>query len=86
MTLAPIGYKLGCGQKTTDFSTNLQVCSPRPQDLDKELNGPDSHLFDIVEPRHPCAGGLTIEDIQRRLTQYVTSGPSISTSCAVNIT
>ncbi|KAI9751874.1 MAG: hypothetical protein M4579_005856 [Chaenotheca gracillima] len=29
----------------------------------------DSHLFDIVEPRHPCAGGLTMEDIQRRLTQ-----------------
>ncbi|KAI9789392.1 MAG: late secretory pathway protein avl9 [Peltula sp. TS41687] len=31
----------------------------------------DSHLFDIVEPRHPCAGGLTIEDIQRRLAQQV---------------
>ena len=32
----------------------------------------DSHLFDIVEPRHPCAGGLTIEDVQRRLAQSVT--------------
>lgn len=31
----------------------------------------DSHLFDIVEPRHPCAGGLTIEDVQRRLTTQV---------------
>ncbi|KAK4130535.1 hypothetical protein BT67DRAFT_464947 [Trichocladium antarcticum] len=31
----------------------------------------DSHLFDIVEPRHPCAGGLTIDDIQRRITQQV---------------
>ena len=31
----------------------------------------DSHLFDIVEPRHPCAGGLTIEDVQRRLAQQV---------------
>ncbi|KAI9798510.1 MAG: late secretory pathway protein avl9 [Piccolia ochrophora] len=31
----------------------------------------DSHLFDIVEPRHPCAGGLTVEDIQRRLSQQV---------------
>jgi len=31
----------------------------------------DSHLFDIVEPRHPCAGGLTIEDVQRRLTAQV---------------
>ncbi|KAI9753623.1 MAG: late secretory pathway protein avl9 [Lichina confinis] len=31
----------------------------------------DSHLFDIVEPRHPCAGALTIEDIQRRLSQQI---------------
>jgi hypothetical protein len=31
----------------------------------------DSHLFDIVEPRHPCAGGLTIEDVQRRLASQV---------------
>ena len=31
----------------------------------------DSHLFDIVEPRHPCAGGLTIEDVQRRLATQV---------------
>lgn len=30
-----------------------------------------SHLFDIVEPRHPCAGGLTIEDVQRRLATQV---------------
>ncbi|KZF23456.1 hypothetical protein L228DRAFT_267461 [Xylona heveae TC161] len=30
-----------------------------------------SHLFDIVEPRHPCAGGLTIEDVQRRLAHQV---------------
>lgn len=31
----------------------------------------DSQLFDIVEPRHPCAGGLTIEDVQRRLATQV---------------
>ncbi|KAL1305307.1 hypothetical protein AAFC00_002210 [Neodothiora populina] len=31
----------------------------------------DSHLFDIIEPRHPCAGGLTMEDVQRRLAQQV---------------
>lgn len=31
----------------------------------------EPHLFDIIEPRHPCAGGLTVEDIQRRLAQYV---------------
>ena len=27
----------------------------------------DSPLFDIVEPRHPTAGGLNIEDVQRRV-------------------
>lgn len=31
----------------------------------------DSLLFSIVEPRHPYAGGLTIDDIQRRLAQQV---------------
>jgi hypothetical protein len=36
----------------------------------KMLIGPDSHIFDIVDPKHPCSGGLTVEDIQRRLAQY----------------
>ncbi|KAK5073321.1 hypothetical protein LTR70_010392 [Exophiala xenobiotica] len=27
----------------------------------------DANIFDIVEPRHPTAGGLNIEDVQRRL-------------------
>lgn len=31
----------------------------------------DALLFSIVEPRHPSAGALNIEDIQRRLTQQV---------------
>lgn len=31
----------------------------------------DSHLFDIVDPKHPCAGGLTMEDVQRRIADQV---------------
>ncbi|ORY65488.1 transport protein Avl9-domain-containing protein [Pseudomassariella vexata] len=31
----------------------------------------ESHLFDIVEPKHPCAGGLTIDDVSRRIQQQV---------------
>ncbi|KAE9973683.1 hypothetical protein BLS_003471 [Venturia inaequalis] len=31
----------------------------------------DSHIFDIVEPNHPCTGGLSIEDVQRRLASQV---------------
>lgn len=30
-----------------------------------------SSLFDIVEPKHPTAGGLSVEDVQRRLAQQV---------------
>ncbi|KAF2650824.1 LAlv9 family protein-like protein [Lophiostoma macrostomum CBS 122681] len=32
----------------------------------------DSHLFDIVDPKHPCSGGLSIEDVQRRLAHLFT--------------
>ncbi|KAJ5135426.1 Late secretory pathway protein AVL9 [Penicillium bovifimosum] len=31
----------------------------------------DALLFSITEPRHPSAGGLTMDDIQRRLSQQV---------------
>lgn len=29
----------------------------------------DNRIFDIIEPRHPTAGGLSVEDVQRRLQQ-----------------
>lgn len=35
------------------------------------LRTTDAHLFDIVEPRHPTAGALTVDDIQRRITQQI---------------
>lgn len=31
----------------------------------------DTHLFDIVEPRHPTTGNLSLEDIQRRLALQI---------------
>lgn len=31
----------------------------------------DSGLFAVSEPKHPCAGGLSIEDVQRRLAEQV---------------
>lgn len=31
----------------------------------------DTNLFDVVEPRHPTAGNLSIEDIQRRLNLQI---------------
>jgi hypothetical protein len=38
----------------------------------------DSHLFDIVDPKHPFSGGLTVEDVQRRLAQYVSLSSLVS--------
>jgi hypothetical protein len=29
----------------------------------------DNRIFDMIEPRHPTAGGLNVEDVQRRLQQ-----------------
>ncbi|KAG9788071.1 hypothetical protein KCU88_g2000, partial [Aureobasidium melanogenum] len=31
----------------------------------------NNRIFDVVEPRHPTAGGLSVEDVQRRLQQTV---------------
>lgn len=31
----------------------------------------DSNLFAVSEPKHPCAGGLTIDDVQRRIAEQV---------------
>lgn len=31
----------------------------------------DSNLFAVSEPRHPCAGGLNIEDVQRRVAEQI---------------
>ncbi|MCJ1351719.1 MAG: late secretory pathway protein avl9 [Icmadophila ericetorum] len=31
----------------------------------------DSNIFDIVEPKHPTAGGLSIDDINRRIAQQI---------------
>ncbi|GFF26527.1 mitogen-activated protein kinase hog1 [Aspergillus lentulus] len=51
-----------------DFLAHWQTTSNYA--LFKRLTS-DALLFSIVEPRHPCAGGLTIEDVQRRLSQQV---------------
>ncbi|RAO66081.1 uncharacterized protein BHQ10_002093 [Talaromyces amestolkiae] len=52
----------------TDFVTHWQT-TPNYA-LFNQLTS-DALLFSIVEPRHPYAGGLTIDDIQRRLAQQV---------------
>ncbi|QGA15299.1 hypothetical protein EYB26_002956 [Talaromyces marneffei] len=60
------------GDPTLDFNTDFVAHwqTTRNYALFHRLTS-DALLFSIVEPRHPYAGGLTIDDIQRRLAQQV---------------
>lgn len=59
------------GDPSTDFGHNFLEAWRRTENYRIWDKNTDSHLFDIVEPRHPCAGGLTIDDVQRRLAAQV---------------
>jgi hypothetical protein len=59
------------GDPSADFSPDFIDAWSRTENFAIWNAHTDSHLFDIVEPKHPCAGGLTIDDIQRRITQQV---------------
>lgn len=52
----------------TEFLTQWQATSNYA--LFSRLTS-DALLFSITEPRHPNAGGLTMEDVQRRISQQV---------------
>lgn len=59
------------GDPSNDFGTDWIEAWSRSENYRIWDRYTDSHLFDIVEPKHPCAGGLTIEDVQRRLSEQV---------------
>lgn len=59
------------GDPSHDFGPDFVEAWSRTENFRIWNTHTDSHLFDIVEPKHPCAGGLTIDDIQRRITQQV---------------
>ncbi|KAK4099325.1 hypothetical protein N658DRAFT_453388, partial [Parathielavia hyrcaniae] len=59
------------GDPSLDFGADFVDAWSRAENYRIWNANTDSHLFDIVEPKHPCAGGLTIDDIQRRITQQV---------------
>jgi hypothetical protein len=59
------------GDPSSDFSADFLAAWQQTRNFELWHKHTDSHLFDIIEPQHPCAGGLTIEDIQRRLAQCV---------------
>jgi hypothetical protein len=59
------------GDPSSDFSTDWVEAWMRTENYRIWNANTDSHIFDIVEPKHPCAGGLTIDDVQRRISQQV---------------
>lgn len=59
------------GDPSLDFGSEWVAAWQRTENYRLWDANTDSHLFDIVDPRHPCAGGLTIEDVQRRIAEQV---------------
>jgi hypothetical protein len=59
------------GDPSIEFATTFRDAWQQTENYKLWQRLTDLHLFDIVEPRHPCAGGLTIEDVQRRLATQV---------------
>jgi len=59
------------GDPAHDFNTDWIEVWERTNNYRLWVSNTDSHLFDIVEPRHPCAGGLSVDDVQRRIQQQV---------------
>ncbi|KAI1503100.1 transport protein Avl9-domain-containing protein [Biscogniauxia marginata] len=59
------------GDPSVDFSTEWVEYWMKTENYRLWDANTDSHLFDVVEPKHPCAGGLSIDDVQRRIQQQV---------------
>lgn len=59
------------GDPSTDFGVEWVDFWTRTENYRIWDAHTDSLLFDIIEPKHPCAGGLTVDDVQRRIQQQV---------------
>ena len=59
------------GDPATDFSLDWIEAWSRSENYRIWDKNTESDLFDFVEPKHPFPGGLTIEDVQRRLAEQV---------------
>lgn len=59
------------GDPSHDFNSDWIDAWRQTSSFALFISHTDSHLFDIVEPRHPTAGNLSFEDIQRRLALQI---------------
>ncbi|KAL8786967.1 MAG: hypothetical protein Q9195_007979 [Heterodermia aff. obscurata] len=70
-TSAPTPLPTIEGDPTTDFGPDWIHAWRQTASFTLFNTHTDTHLFDIVEPRHPTAGNLSLEDIQRRLALQI---------------
>lgn len=59
------------GDPMTDFNLDWLDSWQRSPSYQLFNEKSESHLFDVVEPRHPTAGNLNFDDIQRRVAMQV---------------
>lgn len=59
------------GDPTSDYNTEWIHAWQQTSNFSLFNRITDVHLFDVVEPKHPTAGNLNIEDVQRRITQQI---------------
>ncbi len=59
------------GDPSTDFNPDWIHAWQQTSSYTLFNTHTSAHLFDIVEPRHPTAGNLSLEDIQRRLALQI---------------
>lgn len=59
------------GDPTYDFNPEWIEAWKRSENFRIWNDKTERNLFDFVEAKHPCAGGLTIEDVKQRVTQQV---------------
>ncbi|PHH49880.1 Late secretory pathway protein AVL9 [Ceratocystis fimbriata CBS 114723] len=59
------------GDPALDFGLDWIEAWTRTENHRMWYTHTDDAIFDVVEPRHPCAGGLTIDDVQRRISEQV---------------
>ena len=59
------------GDPSLDFNTDWVEAWQKTSNFALFSKYTDSHLFDVVEPKHPTAGGLSMDDINRRLAQQI---------------
>ncbi|KKA28906.1 hypothetical protein TD95_002499 [Thielaviopsis punctulata] len=59
------------GDPASDFSLDWVEAWSRTENFRMWYSHTVDDMFDIIKPRHPCAGGLTLDDVQRRISEQV---------------